>query len=139
VTFLLDPAREAPGLTWNTVREHMTKRRFDKPEVRLEQLFKDQLFEIVDRRRLVKVVAATPRRLLRAAQGGVPSGVSGFAVGEHWGLFGAVLGGVLGEAVTPDEFLIGGRSAERWEAMVRRRAVSRLRRSIGVTIEAGRQ
>jgi len=137
-TFLLGQEPGARMLTWNTVRDRQSTRRFTSPEVRLEELVRDRLMEMVDGRRLVKVVAATPRRLLRAVHGGVPGGVSGYMVGEHLELLGAVLGGVVGEAVTPDEFLIGGRVAGRWEEMVRRRAVSRLRRSIGITIKTGR-
>ncbi|WP_149814483.1 hypothetical protein [Serinicoccus marinus] len=137
-TFLLDLKPEPRVLSWNAVRERLATRSFDSPEVRLEALFMDQLMEMVDGRRLVKVVAATPRRLLRAAHGGALGGVSGYVVGEHMGLLGAVLGGVLGEGLTPDEFLIGGRAAGQWEEMVRSRAVSRLRRSVGLTYTAER-
>ncbi|QLQ11535.1 MAG: hypothetical protein HZY75_15615 [Nocardioidaceae bacterium] len=137
-TFLLSQEAEDQLLTWNAVRERRARRRFDAPDVRLEELFADRLVEMVDGLRLVKVMAAAPRRLLKAVHGGTSGGASGYLVGQHMGLLGAVLGGVLGQALTPDEFLIGGRAAGRWEDMVRRRAVSRLRRSVGMTIKTGR-
>ncbi len=140
ISFLLEREPAAQVLTWQAVKDRLMKRQFDSPGVRLQGLFEDGLVESVEGRRLIKVLTATPRRLLRAARVGMVGGATGFVVGDHLGggLMGAVLGGLLTESVTPDQFLLGGRAADRWEEMVRRRAVGRLRRSVEMTMKTGK-